>query len=151
MHKGHPIGDDDLHELALQLDQLSGRETGKVNLFSFLEAFVVERPSGQDFDAAEEFMCEHILSFLFRNRHAVACGCHEADPELSGRIRSAAFAEVLRGIDISLAKTRRTFTDVQIDGLAESLGEEDGSFSYFELLQALMVRDSEKSGSMTLR
>ena len=24
-----PLGDDDLHELALQLDQLSGRETGK--------------------------------------------------------------------------------------------------------------------------
>ena len=78
--------------------------------------------------------------------------------------------QVLRGIDISLAKTRRTFSDVQIDGLAdtcpcqkavaersastlmakgkgmeqacsrdgpllpvqESLGEEDGSFSYFE-------------------
>lgn len=35
-----------------------------MNLFSFLEAFVVERPPGQEFDAAEEFMCEHILSFL---------------------------------------------------------------------------------------
>ena len=28
--------------------------------------------------------------------------------------------QVLRGIDISLAKTRRTFSDVQIDGLAEA-------------------------------
>lgn len=28
--------------------------------------------------------------------------------------------EVLRGIDVSLAKNRRTFTDVQIDGLADS-------------------------------
>ena len=25
---------------------------------------MVERPPGQEFDAAEEFMCEHILSFL---------------------------------------------------------------------------------------
>lgn len=58
----------------------------------------------------------------------------QADGELSGRIRCAAFAEVLRGIDISLAKKRRTFSDVQIDGLAEALGEEDGSFSYFERL-----------------
>ncbi|CAE7924908.1 ppa1 [Symbiodinium necroappetens] len=134
MHKGHTISETDLEEMALQLDQLSGRETGKVNLFSFLEAFIVERPSGQDFDAAEEFMCEHILSFLYRHRHAVCCGCHEADVALTGRISSGAFAEVLRGIDISLAKQRRTFSDVQIDGLAESLGEEDGSFSYFELL-----------------
>lgn len=147
MHKGHPVSEEDLHELAVKLDLLSGRETGQVNLFSFLEAFVVERPTGQEFDAAEEFMCEHILSFLYRNRHAVCCGCHEADVALSGRIRCSAFAEVLRGIDISLAKNRRTFTDVQIDGLAEALGEEDGTFSYFELLQALIVRDSEKSGS----
>lgn len=151
MHKGHTISETDLEEMALQLDQLSGRETGKVNLFSFLEAFIVERPSGQDFDAAEEFMCEHILSFLYRHRHAVCCGCHEADVALTGRISSGAFAEVLRGIDISLAKQRRTFSDVQIDGLAESLGEEDGSFSYFELLQALMVRDSERSGSQFLQ
>ncbi|CAE7270568.1 rdgC [Symbiodinium sp. CCMP2456] len=137
MHKGHAISETDLEEMALQLDQLSGRETGKVNWFSFLEAFIVERPSGQDFDAAEEFMCEHILSFLYRHRHAVCCGCHEADVALTGRISSGAFAEVLRGIDISLAKQRRTFSDVQIDGLAESLGEEDGSFSYFELLPQL--------------
>jgi len=73
------------------------------------------------------------------------------DAALTGRISSGAFAEVLRGIDISLAKHRRTFSDVQIDGLAESLGEEDGSFSYFELLQALMVRDSERSGSQFLQ
>ncbi|CAE7512764.1 rdgC [Symbiodinium natans] len=151
MHKGHIISDADLEDMALQLDQLSGRETGQVNWFSFLEAFIVERPSGQDFDAAEEFMCEHILSFLYRHRHAVCCGCHEADSSLTGRISSGAFAEVLRGIDISLAKQRRTFSDVQIDGLAESLGEEDGSFSYFELLQALMVRDAEKSGSQLLQ
>eukprot|EP00434_Breviolum_minutum_P022671 symbB.v1.2.020007.t1/scaffold1655.1/size107494/2 len=149
MHKGRPVSEEDLHELAMKLDMLSGRETGQVNLFSFLEAFVVERPTGQDFDAAEEFMCEHILSFLYRNRHAVCCGCHEADAALTGRIRCSSFAEVLRGIDISLAKNRRTFTDVQIDGLAEALGEEDGTFSYFELLQALIVHDSEKSGSGT--
>ena len=45
----------------------------------------------EEFDAAEEFMCEHILSFLYRNRHAVCCGCHEARLywlALSGTVRS---------------------------------------------------------------
>lgn len=31
-----------------------------------------------------------------------------------------ALGQVLRGIDISLTKSRRTFSDVQIDGLADS-------------------------------
>ena len=35
-------------------------------------------------------------------------------------LRKLQESQVLRGIDISLAKSRRTFTDVQIDGLADS-------------------------------
>eukprot|EP00931_Biecheleriopsis_adriatica_P060253 TRINITY_DN36168_c0_g1_i1.p1 TRINITY_DN36168_c0_g1~~TRINITY_DN36168_c0_g1_i1.p1 ORF type:complete len:1070 (+),score=192.98 TRINITY_DN36168_c0_g1_i1:43-3252(+) len=146
MHHGRPLGDSDFADLASKLDLLSGSETQQVNLFSFLEAFMVERPEGADFDNAEEFACEHILSFLYRHRHAVCCGCEAADPHLNGRIRCSAFAEVLRGIDVSLARKRRTLSDLQIEGLADSLGEEDGSFSYFELLQALIARDNEKLG-----
>eukprot|EP00930_Biecheleria_cincta_P028892 TRINITY_DN20111_c0_g1_i1.p1 TRINITY_DN20111_c0_g1~~TRINITY_DN20111_c0_g1_i1.p1 ORF type:complete len:1059 (+),score=182.29 TRINITY_DN20111_c0_g1_i1:82-3258(+) len=143
-HKGRVLTDEDIVELAVKLDLLSGAQTNQVNLLSFLEAFMVERSAGHDLDSAENFICEQVLSFLYRHRHAVCCGCHNADPGLTGRVSVATFADVLRGIDVSLGKRRRTFTDLQIDGLTDLLGEEDGSFSYFDLLQALVVHDAER-------
>lgn len=143
-HKGAVLTEEHIKELAAQLDLLSGAQTNQVNLLSFLEAFMVERTAGHDLDSAENFICEQVLSFLYRHRHAVCCGCHNTDPKLTGRVKVAAFADVLRGIDVSLGKPRRTFTDLQIDGLGDLLGEEDGSFSYFELLQALVVHDAER-------
>ncbi|CAK9022178.1 unnamed protein product [Durusdinium trenchii] len=125
MHKGHPVSEEDLHELALKLDQLSGRETGQVNLFSFLEAFVVERPPGQEFDAAEEFMCEHILSFL-----CTATGMLfvvAATRRFVGAVgRWHEFVLPLTG-QVGDYQLRLPFA------AEEALGEEDGTFSYFEL------------------
>mmetsp|Transcript_114629 Transcript_114629/g.244543 ORF Transcript_114629/g.244543 Transcript_114629/m.244543 type:complete len:330 (+) Transcript_114629:3-992(+) len=140
-HDGRILDDGQIKELFEAIDCLSGERSGNVNLWEFLEAFLVNPGTGTDITEMEDGVYEHLLSLLYRNRHGLLCGCTQKDPELTGRVTEHDFAEVLKTIDMALAQSRRNFSDMQISGLAESLSDEDGTLSYIEFLQALVVRD----------
>eukprot|EP00747_Dinoflagellata_sp_TGD_P065852 gnl/TRDRNA2_/TRDRNA2_154538_c0_seq3.p1 gnl/TRDRNA2_/TRDRNA2_154538_c0~~gnl/TRDRNA2_/TRDRNA2_154538_c0_seq3.p1 ORF type:complete len:1082 (-),score=204.38 gnl/TRDRNA2_/TRDRNA2_154538_c0_seq3:253-3081(-) len=147
--EGKPIGEEQLLSLAQALESLSGATTGRINFMEFLEAFVVvtvDAGDGLDFAKGEQYLYEHILSFLYRHRHALGCGFASKDVNFIGRIAQSAFAEVLKSTDLALAESERHCTDAQVEALAEALTEDDGKVPYVEFLQGLVVRDA-RSGS----
>lgn len=95
-----------------------------------------------DHAGVEASIYEHVLSLLYRHRHALWCGCVERDPARTGRVSKEGFAAVLVSIDLALAQRERHLTQAQIEALAETLAEEDGRVPYYDFLQAMVIRDS---------
>jgi len=158
---GERVGPKQLRELAETLDKMSGALTGQVNFTAFLDAFMLVWPrgaqgegealskSGSESDVAncgqaEDELYEHILSLLYRHRHALWVGCSTADSDVTGRTSAMEFADVLRSTDVALAQKSRHFTDHQIESLTQALTEEDGCVPYVEFLQALVIKDSQE-------
>eukprot|EP00928_Gymnodinium_smaydae_P087771 TRINITY_DN7198_c0_g3_i1.p1 TRINITY_DN7198_c0_g3~~TRINITY_DN7198_c0_g3_i1.p1 ORF type:complete len:1038 (+),score=224.35 TRINITY_DN7198_c0_g3_i1:87-3200(+) len=142
-HEGQPMDTENLEKLWDSIASLSGNGT-RVNFFEFLEAFVTGCNTNIEADDEEmgDGVYEHILSMLYRHRHALCSGCVHADPSGSGRLSSADFAEVLSSVDAALSSERRLFSGTEITSLSEALADEDGTLSYVSLLTSLSVRDT---------
>lgn len=133
-HDGKPLDDDNLKELADAIASAGGQsDDGQINLLEFYRAFeVVEHTLSTD-------LYEHILTFLYRHRHALRASCSTWDWEHAGRVSQEDFAGVLEALNLLTSRPERSLTQPQVDALSVCLSEDDGNVQYEEFLAAFEV------------
>lgn len=133
-HDGKPLDDKSLLAVAECIASGGGQShDGMINLLEFYRAFqVVEHTLSTD-------VYEHILTFLYRHRHALRTSCSNHDFEHAGRVSQDDFASVLEALNLLTSRPERSLTQAQVDALSACLAEDDGFVEYEAFLAAFQV------------
>jgi len=135
-HNGKPLDEETLREIASTI-ALESCGDSTINLLQFARAFAVVDASGST-DLADD-LHEHILTFLYRHKHAVRTSCAKHDIEGVGRVRKQDFARVLESINFITARPKRQLTRSQMSVLVESIAEDDGCVDYEAFLASFEI------------
>jgi len=135
-HDGRPLDDEKLLTIARAIAD-SYSNDGTINLLEFAQAFAVVDSSGNT-DLADD-VHEHILTFLFRHRHALRAACAEHDEDNVGHIGREHFAHVLEALNVATSLPEIHLTGMQMDALVESIAEENGTIEYEAFLSSFEV------------
>jgi len=134
-HEGKPLDEETLRSIAQAIACDENEQT--INLLEFAQAFAVVDSSGST-DLADD-LHEHILTFLYRHRHALRSSCAEHDVDGLGRVAKRDFALVLEAVNISASRPARHLTRVQMNALVESIAEDDGNVEYEAFLASFEI------------
>eukprot|EP00927_Polykrikos_kofoidii_P055368 TRINITY_DN49638_c0_g1_i1.p1 TRINITY_DN49638_c0_g1~~TRINITY_DN49638_c0_g1_i1.p1 ORF type:complete len:918 (+),score=148.81 TRINITY_DN49638_c0_g1_i1:121-2874(+) len=135
-HYGQPLDEASLQTVA-EVIAGSFSQDGLINLLEFSQAFAVVDADGDS--NLEEHLHEHILTWLYRLRHALMSGCSDHDEESTGRVGKEHFKSVLESVNVVAARPETHLTQMQIDLLCESLAEDDGTVMYESFLASFVV------------
>jgi len=110
---------------------------GRINLLQFARAFAAVDASGST-ELADD-LHEHILTFLYRHRHALRTSCAKRDVEGTGRVTKQIFARSLEAVNFCTSRPARNLTQAQMSALVESIAENDGSVEYEAFLSSFHI------------
>jgi Ca2+-binding EF-hand superfamily protein len=143
--EGKPLTDDDLARIANYIDD-SG--DGRINYLEFIKALNFEDKYG---DVLNNQLYEDITTTLFRNRHALLCGCQFFDFEGAQKVTREVFEDVLEALSTVLRKPETPLTPMQISRVASAACDANDEVKYTEFVGAFEIFDSKKSESGTAR
>lgn len=136
-HDGRPLDEDGLGSIAEAIAATQSSGGGTINLLQFARAFAAVDVSGGT-ELADD-VHEHILTFLYRHRHALRSSCVEHDEDGLGLISQREFARVLAAVNFCTSKPASHLTRAQMDALVESIAEDDGTVEYDAFLSSFEV------------
>merc|ERR1712139_522927 len=111
-HNGKPLDAETLREIGEIIADSHSNDDGTINLLQFASAFIAIDSSGST-ELADD-LHEHILTFLYRHRHALRTSCSEKDVEINGRLDHRVFVRVLEAVNFCASKPARHLTRPQI-------------------------------------
>jgi len=131
--EGRPLSEECVKSIA----QMIAEGDDAINLLQFVGAFVVTDVGNA---SLEDDLNEHVLTFIYRHRHALRSSCCEHDGKEAGRVSRRLFAMVLEAVNFCAPKPASNLTRAQMDALVESITEDDDMVDYESFLASLEVR-----------
>mmetsp|Transcript_70992 Transcript_70992/g.140986 ORF Transcript_70992/g.140986 Transcript_70992/m.140986 type:complete len:983 (+) Transcript_70992:81-3029(+) len=135
-HDGKALDEDGLRGIA---EAIAADHTndGRINLLQFARAFAAVDATGST-ELADD-LHEHILTFLYRHRHALRTSCAKRDVEGAGRVAKHIFACSLEAVNFCTSRPARHLTQAQMGALVESIAEDDGGVEYEAFLSSFEI------------
>merc|ERR1711972_729695 len=118
---------------------------GMISVMEFLESFCYE-----DRDGVADALAEHMVSVLFRYRHALRAGARFLDFDGSSHITRDNFVQVLQSLNGEVADDSLHFSQSQMDDLSDAVCTEiDGvrMVAYEEFLDSFEIVDAQNSAA----
>jgi len=135
-HDGKALDEEGLRSIA---DAIAADHTndGRINLLQFAQAFAAVDATGTT-ELADD-LHEHILTFLYRHRHALRTSCAKRDVEGTGSVAKQIFARSLEAVNFCTSRPARHLTQAQMGALVESIAEDDGTVEYEAFLSSFEI------------